>query len=111
MGVSWEQANAFCVWRTNYLLAGLRGQARYIQRYRLPTEAEWEFAARGLENNYFPWKSEDTKDENGCYSANYKPGKGNYTLERDAHHQPRGQLLAKLQRPLRHGGQRGRMDL
>ena len=81
VGVSWEQANAFCVWRTNYLLAGLRGQARYIQRYRLPTEAEWEFAARGLENNYFPWKSEDTKDENGCYSANYKPGKGNYTLD------------------------------
>lgn len=36
VGVSWEQANAFCAWRTNYLLAGLRGQAKYIQRYRLP---------------------------------------------------------------------------
>ena len=40
VGVSWEQANAFCAWRTNYLLAGLRGQAKYIQRYRLPTEAK-----------------------------------------------------------------------
>ena len=38
VGVSWEQANAFCVWRTNYLMAGLKGQARFIQRYRLPTE-------------------------------------------------------------------------
>lgn len=28
VGVSWEQANAFCAWRTNYLLAGLRGQAK-----------------------------------------------------------------------------------
>lgn len=81
VGVSWEQANAFCAWRTNYLLAGLHGQARYIQRYRLPTEAEWEFAARGREDNHFPWKGEETKDERGCYSANYKPGKGDYTKD------------------------------
>ena len=82
VGVSWEQANAFCAWRTNYLLAGLRGQAKYIQRYRLPTEAEWEFAARGREDNKYPRKdSEETKDDRGCYNANYKPGKGNYTKD------------------------------
>ncbi len=82
VGVSWEQANAFCAWRTNYLLVGLRGQAKYIQRYRLPTEAEWEFAARGREDNKYPWKdSEETKDDRGCYNANYKPGKGNYTKD------------------------------
>lgn len=81
VGVSWEQANAFCAWRTNYLLAGLKGQARYIQRYRLPTEAEWEFAARGREDNKFPWKAEGTKDDKDCYQANYKPGKGDYTAD------------------------------
>lgn len=79
VGVSWEQANAFCAWRTNYLLAGLRGQAKYIQRYRLPTEAEWEFAARGREDNQYPWKSKKSTDDRGCYQANYKPGKGNFT--------------------------------
>ena len=41
VGVSWEQANAFCAWRTDYLLKGLGPEARYVQRYRLPTEAEW----------------------------------------------------------------------
>ena len=81
VGVSWEQANAFCAWRTNFLLKGLRGQAKYIQRYRLPTEAEWEFAARGREDNKFPWKEDATKDERGCYNANYKPGKGDYTKD------------------------------
>ena len=78
VGVSWEQANAFCAWRTEYLLAGLGAQAKYIQRYRLPTEAEWEFAARGRENNRYPWKLSGSKDDEGCYYANLKPERGNY---------------------------------
>ena len=31
VGVSWEQANAFCVWRTDFLLRGLGPQAKYVQ--------------------------------------------------------------------------------
>jgi formylglycine-generating enzyme required for sulfatase activity len=81
VGVSWEQANAFCAWRTNYLLKGLKGQARYIQRYRLPTEAEWEYAARGNDSHIYPWKEESTTDERGCSLANYKAGQGNYTKD------------------------------
>ncbi len=81
VGVTWEQANAYCAWRTDYLLRGMRGQAKYIQRYRLPSEAEWEYAARGKEGGKFPWESGDTKSDKGCYYANYKPGEGNYTKD------------------------------
>jgi formylglycine-generating enzyme required for sulfatase activity len=81
VGVTWEQANAFCAWRTEFLLKGLGPAARYVQRYRLPTEAEWEFAARGKDQNEFPWANEDVASGKGCFFANFKPDNGNYTKD------------------------------
>ena len=57
--VDWNMANQYCSWRDNA---------------RLPTEAEWEKAARGTTNNTYPWGNDIS-----CNNANYTyPGGGIY---------------------------------
>jgi serine/threonine-protein kinase len=60
VGLSWYGANAYCAW------AGRQ----------LPTEAQWEYAAKGTDQRRFPWGNDDLDCDRARYS-----GCGNIPVE------------------------------
>lgn len=71
VGVSWEQADAYCAWRT--AMANAKKKPSEFEAYRLPTEAEWEFAARnGRSELMYPWYSEKTHTTRGLANSNFR---------------------------------------
>jgi formylglycine-generating enzyme len=80
VGVNWKQATVFCEWRTQYLNAHLESKHLATESsFRLPTESEWEYAARGgRSQSMYPWGNYYLRNKRGCLLANFKPGRGNY---------------------------------
>ena len=60
VGVSWDDAVAYCKWLSNKKEA----------KFKLPTEAQWEKAARGTDSFKYPWGNHEPF-YNGKWYANY----------------------------------------
>ena len=113
-GVSWSQADAYAKWRTDYVQKLVVAQQKMdstltrsqlierglvIAEFRLPTESEWEYAAKAMvgtqyldENQeygrIYPWDGRGVRNpydgrgkkggKQGDFLANFKRGRGDY---------------------------------
>jgi formylglycine-generating enzyme required for sulfatase activity/predicted phosphodiesterase len=59
VGVTWYEAEAYCLWLS----------LKTRRSVRLPTEAQWEFAARGEKSRMYPWGNEPPTDRHANFES------------------------------------------
>jgi formylglycine-generating enzyme required for sulfatase activity len=67
VGITWDGATEYCQWLSE----------KTGKKYRLPTEAEWEYAAKGGLNSKFQYSGSDNLNAVGWYNGN---AKGTYAV-------------------------------
>jgi len=75
--VSWYGANAYSLWANGRDWTDFRDESGAALGSFLPTEAQWEYAARGSSSREFPWGDDPPKDDQMCFgrhrrSATYR---------------------------------------
>ena len=64
VGITWDDAMEYAQW--------LAKETRL--NIKLPTEAQWEFAARGSQGNIYPWGDEPPNDTLACFGQDEQHG-------------------------------------
>ena len=70
--VSWYGANAYSLWANGRGWEGYRGEGGAEPESLLPTEAQWEYAARGAVYRAFPWGDDPPSQDRMRYGQHRK---------------------------------------